>query len=81
MIIRYYRKKGVPKGCIVALEDGKIGWSFCCKKDVFTKKMAREIALGRAFKYEDRANLIKMPREMQRTLEHVCGIIGRNGGK
>lgn len=49
-IIRYYRKNGRPKGCVVAIDAGKVGWSFCHNGDVFSKKMAREIAFGRAFK-------------------------------
>lgn len=49
MTIRYLRdKSSKPIGCVVAIEDNRMGWSLCCKKDVFTKKMARKIAFGRA---------------------------------
>lgn len=48
MIIRYVKVKDKPIGCVVGLSADRIGWSLCCKKDVFNKKMARMIAMGRA---------------------------------
>ena len=54
-LIRYVRNKDYsPRGCVVAVfsdvSDGiLIGWSLCRKGDTFNKKMARNIALGRAF--------------------------------
>jgi hypothetical protein len=52
-VIQYVRnKKRIPYGVIVAIKnnDGgfNIGYSLCNKKDRFTKKMALEIAIGRA---------------------------------
>ena len=50
--IRYVRKHpaGAPIGCVVLLEDGRIGWSQCCPKDQFSKKKAKNIAIARALK-------------------------------
>lgn len=50
--IRYVRKNpgGTPVGCVVLLEDGRIGWSQCCPKDQFSKKKAKDIAIARALK-------------------------------
>lgn len=48
MIIRYVKVKGKPIGCVIGTESGGVGWSLCCKKDIFDKKTARLIALGRA---------------------------------
>ena len=50
MIIRYVRDKdGKPIGCVIGLyTDHSMGWSLCCKKDVFNKHMAKVIAVGRA---------------------------------
>ena len=39
--------KGEPIGVIVALLDGKIGWSVCCPKDRFKKELGRSLAVGR----------------------------------
>lgn len=58
MLIQYYRdRRGNPCGCVVAIKapvgtDGKfrLGWSLCCKRDVFKKKLAVDIAVGRAFR-------------------------------
>lgn len=56
-VIQYVRnKKGVPRGVLVAVKNGnfvghqgfKIGYSLCNKKDRFSKKMALDIAIGRA---------------------------------
>jgi len=35
-------------GVIVATEEGVLGWSLCCKRDVFDKKLGIHIALNRA---------------------------------
>lgn len=43
----------VPFGCIVATSPENIGISVCCPKDKFNKKMARQIALGRALVTDD----------------------------
>lgn len=49
MIIRYAKdKNGKPIGCVYAQNAAMIGWSLCCKRDIFSKKMARTIASGRA---------------------------------
>ena len=48
-LIEYVRDEtGKKIGCVVALDKWRIGWSLCSKKDVFNKKMARTIAMGRA---------------------------------
>ena len=53
-VIKYLRdNKGNPRGVIVAvrLSNGKVSvhYSYCNKKDKFTKEMALKIALGRAY--------------------------------
>lgn len=50
--IHYVRKPQhrTPIGCVVLLEDGRIGWSQCCPKDQFSKTKAKEIAIARALK-------------------------------
>lgn len=54
MLITYIRKnkteksKGVPIGCVVALDKNHIGWSLCNPKDKWNKKLGLEIAKGRA---------------------------------
>ncbi len=49
MIIKYLRNKdNKPVGCVIVTDSAKVGWSLCCEKDTFTKKMAKTIALGRA---------------------------------
>lgn len=54
-LVQYYRSRnGQPRGCVVALKtpQGKVqlGWSLCCKRDVFKKKWAVELATRRALK-------------------------------
>ena len=53
-VIKYLRdNKGNPRGVIVAvrLPSGEVSvhYSYCNKKDKFTKDMALKIALGRAY--------------------------------
>ena len=50
MRIKYVRKhpQGQPIGCVVLLEDGRIGWSQCCPKDQFSKEKGKAIAIRRA---------------------------------
>lgn len=59
IFITYYRKpckdktkKGAPRGVVVAIEKGIIGWALCGKRDVFDKKLGLTIALQRAEKAE-----------------------------
>jgi len=54
MLITYIRKnktdksKGIPIGCVVALDKNHIGWSLCNPKDKWNRKRGLEIATGRA---------------------------------
>ena len=50
MEVRYIHKKNYIKGCVVILDDGRIGYSLCHPNDKkkSTKKLAREIAISRA---------------------------------
>lgn len=53
MIIRYIRDKNNRlKGCVVRLDNGRLGYSLCHPNDQKknSKKLAREIAIGRASK-------------------------------
>lgn len=48
MLIKYVRDfERRPFACVVATENG-IGYSVCHDRDRFNKKLAREIAIGRA---------------------------------
>lgn len=55
VLIKYVRKYDVktgnyiPIGCVVAINKNKFGWSLCGKKDLFVKKMAKKIAINRAY--------------------------------
>ncbi len=51
MLVKYVRDDGRFIGCVVAIKhDGKIalGFSQCNPKDKFNKRIARDIAIGRA---------------------------------
>jgi hypothetical protein len=48
ILFSYYRIKSKPIGCIAATGFNKVGWSLCSKKDVFNKRLARTIAIGRS---------------------------------
>lgn len=73
-VIQYVRdKNGSPRGVLVAVKNGdyvgvqgfKIGYSLCNKKDRFSKKMALDIAIGRA-EESDNFDLRKpYPREVE----------------
>jgi len=56
-LIFYIRdKKHNPYGVLLAKKNGNsvsIGYSLCCKKDTFNKKMGRLIAEGRANVYKN----------------------------
>jgi hypothetical protein len=60
-IIKYVRDKNkIPRGVIVAVKsaDGyNIGYSLCSKYDRFEKRMALEIAIGRAITGNDSEQL------------------------
>lgn len=72
-IIHYLRNsKGDPRGVIVAvkLEDSRfgVGWSYCRKTDRFTKKMALDIAIGRAMNGLLAVNKDNTPHQVSRNL-------------
>jgi len=51
VLVEYYRdKKGNPRGVVVSIGPGVVGWSLCSKLDVFTKDQAKNIAFHRAIK-------------------------------
>jgi len=60
-IIKYVRDKNkIPRGVLVAVKsaDGyNIGYSLCSKYDRFEKRMALEIAIGRAITGNDSEQL------------------------
>jgi hypothetical protein len=60
-IIKYIRDKNkIPQGVLVAVKsaDGyNIGYSLCNKHDLFFKRMALEIAIGRAITGNDSEQL------------------------
>lgn len=60
VILEYYRdNQGNPRGVVVAIGPGIIGWSLCSKYDVFTKEQAKNIALHRAVKAQTLSTLIE----------------------
>ena len=48
MIVRYVRHMGHPVACVVAIDNGVVGWSKCHPKDAFSKVDAKIVAAGRA---------------------------------
>ena len=49
VLVQYERNsKRVPKGVIVAIGPGIVGWSLCNKKDTFVRAKGLNIALRRA---------------------------------
>lgn len=50
-LMEYVRDdKGHPRGMVVAVGAGNVGWSKCHKTDQFNKDLAYRIAYGRAMK-------------------------------
>lgn len=51
MLVKYVKgDNGHLRGVVVALGREVIGWSACCPKDKFDKKLGLRIASGRAIK-------------------------------
>ena len=50
ILVKYIRDKDrQPRGCVVAIGAGKVGWSQCnTQYDNFSKQRGKDIALGRA---------------------------------
>lgn len=49
VLVEYERdSKRVPKGIVVAIGPGILGWALCNKKDTFNKAQGLHIALNRA---------------------------------
>lgn len=48
MLVQYIRQNNSLIGAVVALDKDKFGWSVCRKGDRFDKRLALEIAVGRA---------------------------------
>ena len=73
-VIKYLRdNKGNPRGVIVAvrLTNGKVSvhYSYCNKKDKFTKEMALKIALGRAYTIKtDDLDFSEIPHQVKREI-------------
>ncbi len=71
MIIRYVKEKGKPIGCVIGLAANQVGWSLCCKKDIFNKQMARTIAKGRA----ENGFARNVPQKIIKTYDEVYDIL------
>lgn len=72
-VIQYIRNsKRVPYGVLVAIKDRKMrfssSWSLCNKKDRFNKKIALQIAIGRAINGGGSVARQPMPHDIQRML-------------
>lgn len=82
VIIKYYRDKyRNPKGVVVAISNGILGWSLCSKLDTFNKKKGLGIALSRALRAEqlnrNERELVfysKVPFSLSDTFERVNEI-------
>jgi hypothetical protein len=79
-LIQYTRKKnGQLNGCLVAAKiDGevRIGFSKCCKTDVFNKQFAKELAVKRMNKV-DRDYIAALPPSMLDDLKRFESRIQR----
>lgn len=58
--------KHAPYGCVVATGNGQVGWSLCSKEDKFDKKMAVNIAVGRAGGSES-----QVPKSLQKEVDEM----------
>lgn len=64
--------KGAPKGVMMALENGIIGWSLCSKLDTFDRDKGLNIAFRRALKsMEDPEYDLKVPQSLQNLAEEM----------
>lgn len=69
-VVQYVRNKKKPHGALVAIKtsDGfRIGYSLCRKGDRFKKKMAVQIAIGRATHSHAEASQ-DLPREIKKMM-------------
>lgn len=64
--------KGAPRGVLMALENGIIGWSLCSKLDTFDRDKGLNIAFRRALKsMEDPEYDLKVPQSLQNLAEEM----------
>ena len=64
--------KGAPRGVMMALENGIIGWSLCNKLDTFNREKGLDIAYRRALKsMEDPEYDLKVPQSLQNLAEEM----------
>lgn len=69
-VIQYFRRKNAPRGALVAIktQDGfRVGYSLCRKGDRFNKKMAIQIAIGRA-NHAHSEESTNIPREIRKII-------------
>jgi hypothetical protein len=69
-VVQYVRNKKKPHGALVAIKtpDGfRIGYSLCRKGDRFKKKMAVQIAIGRAT-HSHSLEAQELPREIKKMI-------------
>lgn len=66
-IIRYYRHPNTwaPLGCIAFIDSINFGWSQCNPNDNFNKKLGREIAIDRAYKWFGREKPVPILRKIK----------------
>jgi len=73
MLIQYARyqkgkRKRQPYACFVAESSSKVGWSLCHRKDMFVKKIGKEIAKNRA-QQGTNFNLENIPPRLKKEFE------------
>jgi len=70
MLIKYVRdKKRRPIGAIVALDKVSVGWSKCSKHDLWNKKIALNVAAGRAEASNYRDIFYNIPHSFKKDIE------------
>lgn len=76
VLIQYHRlKNGTPKGVLVAIGPGEIGWALCGHDDTFKKSIGLGIALGRAVSFsfiKEEQDSFNCFDKVPQTLQHLA---------
>lgn len=75
-LVRYVKRRGQPIGCVAVVKVGGrllTGWSLCHEGDQFNKRIARNMAIGRAIRSERREERL-VHREMQLAEEKARAV-------
>lgn len=75
---RVFDKRHNLRGYLAAIREGNtvnIGWSFCCKKDHFSKDRGLQIAMNRAI--NGTGNNVEIPRDVVNVLPEFYNQVAR----